>query len=154
MSSAAPTFSEHLFSCGTLQLEPVQLATFGRRLDGREDAMPGYAMTMLKIDDPEVVATSAKTHHPVVAYTGRPGDRVTGTVFAITREELQHADDYEVDAYRRVSTRIAAIAWCWNRASARGCTWMRVRRVRNESGARERSTSSRVFRYPLRRNTT
>ncbi|HDR9498596.1 gamma-glutamylcyclotransferase family protein [Burkholderia cepacia] len=101
MSSTAPTFSEHLFSYGTLQLEPVQLATFGRKLDGREDAMPGYAMTMLKIDDPEVVATSGKTHHPVVAYTGRPGDRVTGTVFAITREELQHADDYEVDAYRR-----------------------------------------------------
>ncbi|MCA7978424.1 gamma-glutamylcyclotransferase [Burkholderia cepacia] len=113
MSGTAPTFSEHLFSYGTLQLEPVQLATFGRKLDGREDTMPGYAMTMLKIDDPEVVATSGKTHHPVVvatsgkthhpvvAYTGRPGDRVTGTVFAITREELQHADDYEVDAYRR-----------------------------------------------------
>ncbi|WP_404995505.1 hypothetical protein [Burkholderia cepacia] len=54
MSSTAPTFSEHLFSYGTLQLEPVQLTTFGRRLDGREDAMPGYAMTMLKIDDSEV----------------------------------------------------------------------------------------------------
>lgn len=101
MSSTTPAFSEHLFSYGTLQLEPVQLATFGRKLDGREDAMPGYSMTMLKIDDPEVVATSGKTHHPVVAYTGQSGDRVTGTVFAITPEELQHADDYEVDAYRR-----------------------------------------------------
>ena len=63
--------------------------------------MPGYAMTMLKIDDPEVVATSGKTHHPVVAYTGQSGDRVPGVVFAITPAELQHADDYEVDAYRR-----------------------------------------------------
>ncbi|CAB3770164.1 hypothetical protein GQ57_28045 [Burkholderia sp. MSh2] len=101
MSSTTPTFSEQLFSYGTLQLEQVQLATFGRKLDGRADAMPGYAMTMLKIEDPDVVATSGKTHHPVVTRTGEPADRVTGTVFAITREELQHADDYEVDAYRR-----------------------------------------------------
>ncbi|WP_322080792.1 gamma-glutamylcyclotransferase family protein [Burkholderia sp. BCC1972] len=101
MSSTDPIFSEQLFSYGTLQLDQVQLATFGRKLVGHPDAMPGYAMTMLKIEDPEVVATSGKTHHPVVAYTGLPGDRVTGAVFAITREELQHADDYEVAAYRR-----------------------------------------------------
>ncbi|SDE35457.1 hypothetical protein [Paraburkholderia lycopersici] len=37
--------------------------------------MPGYSLAMLKINDPEVVATSGKTHHPVVTYTGNPGDR-------------------------------------------------------------------------------
>ncbi|MCM3050616.1 hypothetical protein M3562_19120, partial [Bacillus safensis] len=84
MSRSAPAFSEHLFSYGTLQLDQVQLATFGRKLYGHADAMPGYAMTMLRIDDPDVVATSGRTHHPVVTYTGQTGDRVTGTVFAIT----------------------------------------------------------------------
>ncbi|WP_431824340.1 gamma-glutamylcyclotransferase family protein [Burkholderia sp. F1] len=113
MSSTNPTYSEQLFSYGTLQLEQVQLATFGRKLDGRADVMPGYAMTMVKIDDPEVVATSGKTHHPVVAYTGHPGDQVTGTVFAITREELQHADDYEVDAYRRDRVALASGVSAW-----------------------------------------
>ncbi|WGY73374.1 gamma-glutamylcyclotransferase [Burkholderia cepacia] len=120
MSSTDPTFSEHLFSYGTLQLERVQLATFGRKLDGHEDAMPGYAMTMLKIEDPEVVATSGKTHHPVAAYTGWAGDRVTGAVFAITREELQHADDYEVAAYRRdrVMLESGVSAWVYVDASS------------------------------------
>ncbi|WP_176050982.1 gamma-glutamylcyclotransferase family protein [Burkholderia sp. BCC1644] len=120
MSSTDPAFSEHLFSYGTLQLEQVQLATFGRKLDGHEDAMPGYAMTMLKIEDPAVVATSGKTHHPVVAYTGRAGDRVTGAVFAITREELRHADDYEVAAYRRdrVVLESGVSAWVYVDASS------------------------------------
>jgi hypothetical protein len=101
MSIAEQTFPENLFSYGTLQLKQVQLATFGRKLVGHADEMPGYALTMLKIDDPEVVATSGKTHHPVVAYSGNAGDKVSGTVFAITADELQHADDYEVAAYRR-----------------------------------------------------
>jgi hypothetical protein len=113
MSTADQTFSEHLFSYGTLQLEQVQLATFGRKLDGRADDMPGYSLTMLKIDDPEVVATSGKTHHPVVAYSGNPADKVSGTVFAITPAELQHADDYEVDAYRRDRVVLASGVAAW-----------------------------------------
>ena len=32
-----------LFSYGTLQLESVQLSSFGRRLEGEPDAMTGYA---------------------------------------------------------------------------------------------------------------
>ena len=44
-----------LFSYGTLQQEDVQLATFGRRLEGRADALPGYATSLLEIRDAEVV---------------------------------------------------------------------------------------------------
>ncbi|HDR9881167.1 gamma-glutamylcyclotransferase [Burkholderia cenocepacia] len=119
MSRSAPAFSEHLFSYGTLQLDQVQLATFGRKLDGHADAIPGYAMTMLRIDDPDVVATSGRTHHPVVTYTGQTGDRVTGTVFAITRDELQHADDYEVDAYRRERVVLESGVAAWVYVDAR-----------------------------------
>jgi gamma-glutamylcyclotransferase (GGCT)/AIG2-like uncharacterized protein YtfP len=106
-------YTEHLFSYGTLQLEQVQLATFGRRLDGQADEMPGYSLAMVKIDDPAVVATSGKTHHPVVAYTGDCANRVTGTVFAITPEELAHADAYEVDAYRRDRVTLASGIAAW-----------------------------------------
>jgi hypothetical protein len=52
-----------------------------------------------------VVATSGKTHHPIVAYAGRLQDHVDGTVFAITRAELQHADVYEVSDYRWIASR-------------------------------------------------
>lgn len=113
MSSTDQKFSEYLFSYGTLQLEQVQLATFGRKLDGHADDMPGYSLAMLKINDPEVVATSGKTHHPVVTYTGNPADRVSGMVFAITPEELRHADDYEVDAYRRDRVVLASGVPAW-----------------------------------------
>ncbi|MCA8093436.1 gamma-glutamylcyclotransferase [Burkholderia anthina] len=113
MSNVDSTLSENLFSYGTLQLEQVQLATFGRLLGGHADHMPGYSLAMLEIKDPEVVATSGKTHHPVVTYTGNPGDKVSGTVFAITPEELKHADDYEVDAYRRDLVVLASGASAW-----------------------------------------
>ncbi|MBN3817837.1 gamma-glutamylcyclotransferase [Paraburkholderia sp. Se-20369] len=113
MTTTPDAFSERLFSYGTLQLEQVQLATFGRKLDGRSDDMPGYALSMLKIDDPEVVATSGKTHHPVVTYTGNPADTVGGMVFSITAVELQHADDYEVSSYRRDRVVLASGEPAW-----------------------------------------
>jgi hypothetical protein len=113
MTTLSSDCSEHLFSYGTLQLEQVQLATFGRRLDGQPDEMPGYALSMLAIDNPEVVATSGKTHHPVVSYTGDPADKVSGTVFRISAAELQLADDYEVSSYRRDRVVLASGVSSW-----------------------------------------
>src|SRR5208282_442456 len=92
-----------LFSYGTLQQEGVQRSTFGRLLKGEADALVGYAQTMVRIEDADVVAKSGKTHHPIVAYSGRDVDRVSGTVFEITDAELAAADAYEVGAYKRVS---------------------------------------------------
>ena len=47
-----------LFSYGTLRLRNVQLALFGRELEGQADALPGYSVSPLEITDPEVIATS------------------------------------------------------------------------------------------------
>ncbi|MBR8428281.1 MULTISPECIES: gamma-glutamylcyclotransferase family protein [Burkholderia cepacia complex] len=115
MSDAKPMWFENLFSYGTLQLEAVQLSTFGRVLEGRADEMPGYAQGMVQIEDPEVVRTSGKTHHPIVRYTGNPTDSVRGTMFTITADELRQADTYEVSAYRRdrVSLRSGHSAWVY-----------------------------------------
>ncbi|MBN3858646.1 MULTISPECIES: gamma-glutamylcyclotransferase family protein [unclassified Paraburkholderia] len=113
MTHTDSPFSEQLFSYGTLQLEQVQIATFGRKLDGEADEMPGFSLTMLKIEDPAVVATSGKTHHPVVTWTGNPADRVSGAVFAITPEELAHADAYEVAEYRRDLVTLASGKQAW-----------------------------------------
>jgi hypothetical protein len=73
-----------LFSYGTLQQEDVQLATFGRRLTGVSDALVGYRQSMVAIQDPEVVRTSGKMHHPIVAFTGKNEDRVAGALFEIS----------------------------------------------------------------------
>ena len=92
-----------LFSYGTLQQEDVQLATFGRRLEGRADALPGYATSLLEIRDAEVVKTSGKTHHLIALPSGNAGDEVPGVVLRITAAELAAADTYEVSDYKRVA---------------------------------------------------
>ncbi len=104
-----------LFSYGTLQQENVQLSTFGRRLSGEKDELLGYEQTLMRIDDPEVVALSGRDHHPAAMFTGNPDDRVSGTVFQITDNELESADRYEVATYTRVSGTLASgrVAWVY-----------------------------------------
>lgn len=107
-----------LFSYGTLQDKAVQISNFGRELSGTPDAIVGYAQTMVAIDDPAVVATSGKTHHPIVQASNNPGDEVAGTVFEITDEELAAADSYEVSDYKRILVPLKSglQAWVYVRA--------------------------------------
>jgi hypothetical protein len=61
-----------LLSYGTLQQPAVQLATFGRLLAGRPDALPGFALAPLPITDSAVVALSGAAIHTIGAGYGRP----------------------------------------------------------------------------------
>jgi gamma-glutamylcyclotransferase (GGCT)/AIG2-like uncharacterized protein YtfP len=108
--TAAPIL---LFSYGTLQDRQVQIANFGRDLIGRADALPGYTQTMVAIDDPHVVATSGKTHHPIIEPGSNPHDEVMGTVFEITALELAAADKYEVSNYRRIAVTLKSGVQAW-----------------------------------------
>lgn len=110
--------NELLFSYGTLQLERVQMASFGRLLDGEEDAMPGYRRAMVEITDPEVIRQSGERFHPIVSPSDDPSDEVTGKVFRITATELAAADRYEVADYKRVAVRLRSgkDAWVYIRA--------------------------------------
>ena len=108
-----------LFSYGTLQQRDVQLATFGRELHGTTDALLGFAQSMVRIEDAEVVKTSGKTNHPIVRHTGVADDRVVGTVFEITDEELANADKYEVSDYKRVAAPLASGRTAWVYVDAR-----------------------------------
>jgi len=94
--------TELLFSYGTLQLEAVQLATFGRRLTGTPDVLSGFAIAELIVDDPDVIAISGTSRHTLAKYTGRDADTIAGTVFAVTAGEVRSADAYEVDPCRRL----------------------------------------------------
>ena len=109
-----------LFSYGTLQQEHVQLSTFGRRLQGQRDELPGFEPSLVSIEDPQVVATSGKTHHANVAFNGRHDSRVSGTVFEITDAELAAADQYErLAAYIRVTAMLASGKQAWVYVDAR-----------------------------------
>ena len=79
------------------------MALFGRRLTGTPDALPGAAEKLLVIEDPATIALSGKAQHSIAIFTGRASDSVAGTVFAVTPEEIQRADAYEVAEYSRVA---------------------------------------------------
>ncbi len=98
----------------------MQLATFKRTLTGTPDLLPGHALSLVEIDDPQVVATSGQSHHPIVHYTGVPEDTVAGTVFHITPAELRQSDAYEVGAYVRTCVVLASGLQAWVYVSASG----------------------------------
>ncbi len=105
---------EHLFSYGTLQTEAVQLATFGRRLVGEPDTLLGYCQTRLAIQDPSFAAASSAKYHLNAQFTGRDSDFVIGTLFQVTRQELEQADIYEAAAdYKRVRVQMKSGNQAW-----------------------------------------
>jgi gamma-glutamylcyclotransferase (GGCT)/AIG2-like uncharacterized protein YtfP len=108
-----------LFSYGTLQQDSVQLANFGRKLVGYKDSLTLYKIDQLRIIDPRVLKESGKEFHPILQFTGKPGDEVSGTVFELTESEISAADDYEVDDYQRVKATLKSGRSCWVYAAAR-----------------------------------
>ena len=109
-----------LFSYGTLQHEHVQLSTFGRRLTGERDELPGFEPSLVALEDPQLVASSGRTHHANVTFNGRDDSRVTGTVFEVTDTELAAADRYEQRAaYKRLTVRLASGKEAWVYVEAR-----------------------------------
>ena len=104
---------QYLFSYGTLQHPDVQLDTFGRLVDGADDALPGYTVDYAEIADPRVVDLSGLTVHPIVRETGNPLDKVVGRVLRVTDDEIDAADEYEVALYRRISVVLASGLSAW-----------------------------------------
>jgi gamma-glutamyl AIG2-like cyclotransferase len=111
--------TEFLFSYGTLQLEAVQMATFGRQLAGTSDALQGFELVLLTIEDETVIAISGKAHHTMATFTGRASDVVSGTVLTVTPHEIQNADKYEVAAVKRVAVVLQSGVRAWAYVDAR-----------------------------------
>ena len=111
---------EKLFSYGTLQLPQVQESLFGRILTGRKEELPGYKIEKLKITDRAVIEKSGTDMHPILVRTREPSDLVSGMVFEITQAELEKADEYEVDDYRRNLAIMSSRTHAWIYCSASG----------------------------------
>lgn len=109
-----------MFSYGTLQLPQVQESLFGRILTGRKEELPGYKIEKLKITDRAVIEKSGTDMHPILVRTREPSDLVSGMVFEITQAELEKADEYEVDDYRRNLAIMSSGTHAWIYCSASG----------------------------------
>ena len=91
----------YLFAYGTLQQADVQRATFGRLLQGEDDALVGFQR-------------STARGHLNAAFTGRPEDRIAGVVFEITDADLSAADQYEQRAsFARIAGTLASGKQAW-----------------------------------------
>ena len=103
-----------LFSYGTLQKPGVQRATFGRDVQGRKDALPGYRLAYVPIADPALQAASGLSHNANAVPSPYPDDSVEGMVLEITQQELLAADGYEAPAeYRRIQVRLRSGDQAW-----------------------------------------
>lgn len=123
--------TEVLFSYGTLQSETVQVATFGRRLKGRPDVLDLYRLSMLRIQDRNIVAIDGSAHLRNIQFTGSTSDFVEGMRFTVTSKELEQADAYEESAdYHRVLVQLRSglNAWVYLNATSRENT--KPRRIR------------------------
>ena len=104
--------SDLIFSFGTLQLESVQQALFGRAVPTTPDSLAGWVVGETRITDPEAIAASGTDLHPALL-AGGPGDVVTGGILEVTPEELAAADHYERVSYRRIPVRLQSGRDAW-----------------------------------------
>ncbi|RLK58871.1 gamma-glutamylcyclotransferase [Actinokineospora cianjurensis] len=102
-----------LFSYGTLRLPQVQVAHFGRELDGTPDTLPAHRADWVTITDPAVIADSGTDRHPIVRPSTDPSDSVPGTLLTLTTTDLAAADTYEVPAYHRVPVDLGSGTRAW-----------------------------------------
>ncbi len=99
--SDTATSVELLFSYGTLQDAEIQLATFGRLLEGEPDSLSGYCLEKLPFE------SSPVGYYYNAGRSQDPTAKIVGTRFRLTREELLRSDQYEADAdYRRRLVRL------------------------------------------------
>ncbi|HAQ59982.1 MAG TPA: UDP-N-acetylmuramate--alanine ligase [Microbacterium sp.] len=112
-SPEAPRTDLALFSYGTLQLPAVQLDVFGRLLTAEPDVLPGFTTDYLEIDVAQIIGVSGRDVHPIVRRTGNHLDKVVGAVLRITEDELEAADEYEVEQYNRVLVTLGSGRTAW-----------------------------------------
>ena len=105
--------TETLFSYGTPQEENVRRSLFGRPLASQPDALVGYRLRMIRIEDAHFVALSGAEMHRTLEHTGASSDRVEGCALALTREGLAVTDDYEPAGYERTLVTLASGSEAW-----------------------------------------
>lgn len=86
----------------------MQLANYGRELAGEPDTLVGYRLGQVEIDNPDVVSVSGKAVHTIARATADATDRIPGTVYLLTANELEASDGYETGAYIRVEVKLAS----------------------------------------------
>ena len=83
------------------------------------DALVGYKKGKIKIKVESVVNLSGEEEHVIISYSGNDSDVIEGTVLSITEDELERADEYETDDYKRIRVTLRSGKQAWVYVSAR-----------------------------------
>jgi hypothetical protein len=68
---------------------------------------------MITITDDDFVIKSGTANHRSLQFTGNSTDVVEGVVFKLTRNELEQADSYEPEGYKRVMVQLRSGTNAW-----------------------------------------
>ncbi len=94
-----------VFSYGSLQQPQVQVATFGRVLEGSSDHLAGFERISLRRGDKQLAS---------LVRSGNAQSQVDGMVFEISESDLAIADVYEAtDAYSRIPVVLGSGMQAW-----------------------------------------
>lgn len=104
---------ESLFTYGALQAPDVQLDTFGRLIDGEDDALAGFRLDDGEVGDDRSPSSQAAHRRRVLRHTGHPHDRVFGAVLPLSPAELDAADELLAAGARRVSVVLESGLSAW-----------------------------------------
>lgn len=77
------------------------------------DALIGYKKGKIKIRAESVVNLSAEEEHVIISYSGNDLDVIEGTVLSVRSDELQNADEYEADDYKRIPVTLESGKRAW-----------------------------------------
>ena len=102
-----------LFACGTLTLEKVHVALFGRVLPFEEDALPGYATRTVLLEDQEILSTTGTATHLAMVPSDEPGAAVRGRAMRIAEAELAIMDPHQSEHHRRTRVTLASGREAW-----------------------------------------
>ena len=97
-----------LFSYGTLRQAAVQQALFGRTLDEAPDALGGFRIDTIAIEEPDIVNLSGKATHLILRRDEAATAPIAGAALAIVAAELAAADVYEGHHYRRIAVTLVS----------------------------------------------
>jgi len=106
-----------IFSYGTLQMEKVQHALFGRTIAMRDDVLLGWRSVALPIQDPDALDYSGLSVHQALV-AAEPDAAIPGKTLEIEESDWPALDAYEGDLYTRIQVTLASgnAAWVYVKA--------------------------------------
>jgi gamma-glutamylcyclotransferase (GGCT)/AIG2-like uncharacterized protein YtfP len=104
---------QKLFAYGTLQDKDVQENLFGRILQGTSEALIGYELNEIQIEEEFGIE-----HYPIIMETNNSNDTISGVLYEVSMRELHQADLYEGLHYKRVEVLLQSNQKAWAYSAA------------------------------------